>query len=159
MFNSKRIEKFVLFFQPHIAGYASSWATNYFNDGQVRDSAMFRKVQSALTPPWYVFPIVWFILYTLIGYAAYRVFQANDSKYTKQALIWNQIQIFFNFLWMIIYFGFNMAELALLDLSLLWISVALMIYFYSKIDRVALYVCVPYLLWITFAGYLNYMAI
>lgn len=102
-----------------------------------------------LSPPSIVFPIVWTILYILMGVSAYLV-----SKKGNIPMIY-YIQLGVNALWSIIFFVFKLRLLAFIWIILLIILVILMIIRFYKVDKVAAYLQIPYLLWILFAGYLN----
>ena len=108
-----------------------------------------------LSPPGWLFPVVWTILYLLMGYASYRVLAANTPD-TKKALRLYGAQLALNFLWPILFFGFDAYLPAFLMLIGLWIAIFLTIRRFSEIDEVAGNLLLPYLLWVTFAGYLNF---
>ncbi len=111
----------------------------------------------ALTPPEIVFPIVWTILYTLMGISAARVWIASEDKGSNGGLMLYAIQLVVNFFWSIIFFTLQAYGFAFFWLLFLWLLVLLMIISFSKTDKVAAYLQVPYLLWLSFAGYLNFM--
>ena len=112
--------------------------------------------QPPLSPPGWIFPIVWTILYLLMGYASYRVYTNDEPKEDrKKALTFYGIQLFFNFLWPIIFFRFEAYWLAFALLLALWIFIYLTMHLFSEIDETAENLLIPYLLWVTFAGYLN----
>lgn len=113
-------------------------------------------IQPPLSPPGWVFPIVWTILYLLMGYASYRIYTSGRSKESIQkALILYGIQLFLNFLWPILFFGLQWRLTAFFLLIALWIAILLTIRAFSNIDERAGDLLLPYLLWVTFAGYLN----
>ena len=112
--------------------------------------------QPPLSPPGWIFPIVWTILYLLMGYASYRVYTSGNPRgERKKALTFYGIQLFFNFLWPLIFFGLQWYWVAFVLLVLLWISIYLTMYQFGQIDDAAENLLIPYLLWVTFAGYLN----
>ena len=112
--------------------------------------------QPPLSPPGWIFPIVWTILYLLMGYASYRVYKNDAPKEDrKKALTFYGIQLFFNFLWPIIFFRFEAYWLAFAILLTLWVFIYLTMHLFSEIDETAENLLIPYLLWVTFAGYLN----
>ena len=113
--------------------------------------------QSELTPPGFVFPIVWTILYALMGIGVARIWMAEQSKDRTRGLVIFSAQLAVNFLWSIIFFGFQWFQLAFWWILLLWIMIILMIIFYHKTDKIAAWLQVPYLIWVTFASYLTYM--
>ncbi len=109
-----------------------------------------------LSPPGWVFPVVWFVLYLFMGISSYLVFQSDtDRKSKKIALILYGIQLFLNFLWSVVFFGLNLLGLSVVIIFLLVIFVVLVIISFYKINKTAAYLMIPYLVWILFAAYLN----
>lgn len=104
--------------------------------------------KSKFQPPDLVFPIVWTILYILIGYSSYRV-----SKIQKIPLVYF-IQLALNFTWIIVYTRIGIS-LAFINIILLWISIVLCIISFYEIDKPASYLLIPYLLWVSYATFLN----
>ena len=112
--------------------------------------------QPPLSPPGWAFPVVWTILYLAMGYASYRIAQTNASKQARQkALLVYGIQLFLNFLWPIVFFGMHRYLAAFFLLIALWLMIFLTIHLFSKPDSTAADLLIPYLLWVTFALYLN----
>ena len=112
--------------------------------------------QPPLSPPGFIFPIVWTILYLLMGYASYRVYVSGSPRAAiRRALIFYGIQLVLNFLWPLIFFGLQWYWAAFVLLVLLWIGIYLTMYQFGQIDDTAENLLIPYLLWVTFAGYLN----
>ena len=115
--------------------------------------------QPPLSPPGWVFPVVWSILYLLMGYASYRVLTSGaDPKQIRQALTLYGAQLFFNFLWSPVFFGLEWRLVAFLILVVLWLLIYLTMKAFSEIDEWAGNLLLPYILWVTFAGYLNFGA-
>lgn len=114
-------------------------------------------MQSRLTPPGIVFPIVWFVLYALMGIGAARIRLAEESLEQVKALLIFSLQLAVNFFWSIIFFDLQAFQFAFWWLLILWVLIILMITAYHKVDKLAAYIQIPYLLWVTFAGYLTYM--
>ncbi|MBP3201709.1 MAG: tryptophan-rich sensory protein [Lachnospiraceae bacterium] len=117
-----------------------------------------------LSPPGIIFPIAWSILYVLMGIASYLIYnldikKLNDAQIVmrKNTLIIYVIQLVFNFFWSIIFFKFSMYKFAFVWLVILWVLVFVLIKNAFKLNKVSAYLMVPYLLWMTFAGYLNIM--
>lgn len=106
------------------------------------------------TPPGFLFPVVWTILYLLMGVSSYLVVK-SDSEKKPFALLLYYRQLFFNFLWPIIFFNAGAFLSALIILVILWIIVFLMIRAFYAIKPLAGLLQIPYLIWLTFAGYLN----
>lgn len=112
--------------------------------------------QPPLSPPGWVFPVVWSILYLLMGYASYRISVSGaDPAAIKKAQIYYAIQLGLNFLWPIIFFGFQWYFAAFLLLLVLWSFIYLTMHYFGQIDDTAENLLIPYILWVTFAGYLT----
>ena len=107
------------------------------------------------TPPAVVFPIAWSILYILMGIGAARVTLSPDTEKSKQAINLFIAQLTVNFFWSLIFFNLQAFPLAFLWLLLLWGLVAWMILAFRRVDPVAAWLQVPYLIWLTFAAYLS----
>lgn len=110
-----------------------------------------------LSPPGWVFPLVWTVLYILMGIAAYLIYVSDtaDAEQKKAVLKTYSVQLFVNFGWSILFFGFQTYFLAFIWLILLWYLIYKMIQGFCEINPAAGYLLLPYLLWVTFAGYLN----
>lgn len=114
-------------------------------------------VQAPLTPPGWVFGVVWTVLYLIMGYASYRVLEAPAAREEKnKALLLYGIQLALNFLWSPVFFGLRWPLAAFGILVALWICLWLTMQSFSKIDETAGNLLLPYILWVTFAGYLNF---
>ena len=109
-----------------------------------------------LSPPGFIFPIVWTILYILIGMGAYFII-ISDSSTRTEALRTYALQLVLNFLWTIVFFNMRNFFLAFIILIALWALIIKMIITFKEIKPLAGYLQIPYLLWVTFAGYLNFM--
>lgn len=122
--------------------------------GAMQDFAALNK--PPLSPPGYLFPIVWTVLYVLMGVASYIVLESDvapDEK--KRALGVYLVQLGFNFLWSIIFFTLGAYELAFLWLAVLLALVITATYRFWHIDRVSGILMLPYAVWVSFAAYLN----
>lgn len=124
--------------RPQIAGWYATLEKPWFN------------------PPPAIFAPVWTILYILIGIAAYLVWRHRDKsvnyKITRNIYI---LQLLFNFLWSIIFFEMHMLLGALVDIFFLWISILVSCIWFSRYSHTAAWLLMPYLLWVSFAGFLN----
>ena len=111
-----------------------------------------------LAPPGILFPIVWSILYTLMGISSAIIYiKGRDENIpVYEALRIYAIQLAVNFFWSIIFFNLEAFLFAFLWLLLLWVLIIIMIVKFYKIDKTAAYLQIPYLLWVTFAAYLNF---
>lgn len=108
-----------------------------------------------LSPPAIVFPIVWTVLYALMGIGAARVATSPKRKKDDIALNLFVIQLIVNFFWSFFFFNAQAFGFAAIWLILLWVLVLLMIIAFWKVDRLAAWLQIPYLIWLTFAAYLN----
>ena len=109
-----------------------------------------------LSPPSVVFPIVWTILYILMGISLYLIWNSGDIYVDKKnAYIFFGIQLFLNFIWSPVFFTARQYLPAFLILVALWLCVLAMIINFAKISRPAALLQIPYLIWLTIAGYLN----
>lgn len=114
----------------------------------------FESVNKPLgTPPGWLFPVVWSILYILMGIASYLVIMSEKPKYN--ALTIYGIQLIFNFFWSIIFFNLELYLFAFVWLVLLWLLIVRTCTLFYQISKPAGYLIIPYLLWVTYAGYLN----
>lgn len=109
-----------------------------------------------LAPPTIVFPIAWTILYLLMGIAAAMIYSKEEySEYRTVGLTLHMTQLILNFFWSIIFFNMKKYVFAFIWLVILWLIVFSMINNYKKISKTAFLLNVPYIVWLTFAGYLN----
>ena len=114
-------------------------------------------IKPPLSPPGWLFPVVWSILFLLMGYASYRVLTADAPRENKRkALIVYGAQLALNFLWSPVFFGLGWLLVAFFILVALWILILITGNLFSQIDKTAGTLLLPYLLWVTFAGYLNF---
>lgn len=113
-------------------------------------------IQPPLSPPAWVFPVVWTALYLLMGYGSYRIYNATaDPRQKRNALILYGVQLFFNFLWPLTFFRLGWRLTAFFLLCILWVLIFFTMRAFNAIDERASDTLLPYLLWVTFAGYLN----
>lgn len=137
---------------PLLTGTLSSFLTG----GGMEMFGMTEK--SSLSPPAWIFPVVWTILYTLMGISSYLIWRAEGNESEKErALRIYRLQLLVNFLWPTFFFNFRWYGFSLLWLVLLWILVLIMILRFGEISKVAAYLNIPYLIWLTFAAYLNFI--
>lgn len=109
-----------------------------------------------LSPPAWVFPIVWIILYALMGISAFIVYRSDGEPVrVKSALRVYWLQLVVNFSWNIVFFRFQAFWAAAVVLAILLVLVITMLVKFAKIRPAAALINVPYLLWLLFAGYLN----
>lgn len=111
--------------------------------------------QPALSPPAFLFPVVWAVLYVLMGIGAARVWLTSPSELRSRSINLFIAQLIVNFFWSLIFFNARSFALAFLWLLLLWGLVGWMIITFRKVDPKAALIQLPYLLWLTFAAYLS----
>ena len=116
-------------------------------------------VKPKLAPPGFIFPIVWSILFVLMGISSAIVYIKAKQELTvqKTGLGVYTLQLVVNFFWSILFFNFQAFLFSFLWLILLWILIVIMIVRFHKLSPLAAYLQIPYLAWVTFAGYLNLM--
>ena len=131
-------------------GALSGWLTR---EGAEIYSTTMR--QPPLSPPSIVFPIVWGILFALMGIGAARIYLAPVSNNRSRGLLLFFLQLAFNFFWSIIFFNLQAFGFAFFWLLALWLLIIGMIATFRRVDRPAAWLQIPYLLWVTFAAYLN----
>ena len=112
-------------------------------------------IKPVLSPPMILFPIVWVILYALMGIAVARTQLKGKSTLQERCLLIYIIQLAFNFCWSIFFFNLQAFGFAFLWLMVLWGLIIWMVLAFKKVDKAAAWLIVPYLLWVTFAAYLN----
>lgn len=107
-----------------------------------------------LAPPGALFPVVWTVLYILMGISAYLIYTADYEDKSRALWIYG-IQLAINFFWTIIFFNLRNYLFAFIWILLLWVSVLFMITEFRKINKLAAQLQIPYFIWITFAAYLS----
>ncbi len=112
-------------------------------------------LQPPLSPPGILFPIAWTILYALMGVSAARIYLAQESPERAQSLMLFGVQLAFNFLWSFVFFNAQAYGFAFLWILVLWGLILWMIISFRQVDSFAAWLQIPYLIWVTFAAYLN----
>lgn len=112
-------------------------------------------VKPALSPPPIVFPIVWTILYALMGFSAYLIYESKSPN-KKTALLFYFAQLIVNALWTFFFFGLDAYLFSFWWLVLLFVLVIITAYLFYQINKTAGLLFIPYILWLIFAGYLNW---
>lgn len=124
--------------------------------GMAGNEQYIKLKRPAFSPPGYIFPIVWTILYILMALAFYRIWMnGKQGEDIKKGVILYFIQLFLNFLWSIIFFRFNLYGIAFIELLILLVFIVLTTFEFYKIDKIAAYLMIPYIIWVSFAGILN----
>ncbi len=112
-------------------------------------------IQPPLAPPAILFPIVWTILYILMGVGSAIVYNSEASQFREKALSVYVLQLAVNFVWSIIFFNLRAFLPSFILIIVLWLFILLMIVKFSKINKAAGLLQIPYLLWVSFAAYLT----
>lgn len=108
-----------------------------------------------LSPPGFLFPIVWTILYALMGIASYIVYR-SDSPNKLYALILYGVQLAVNFIWPLVFFNLDAYLLAFICILVLLVLVIITTVMFYQIDKLAGILMIPYCIWVAFATYLNF---
>ncbi|MBI3984974.1 MAG: tryptophan-rich sensory protein [Candidatus Levybacteria bacterium] len=106
-------------------------------------------------PPDFIFAPVWTTLYFLIGLSLFLILEKKLKKDKNKILVIFSLQLLFNFLWSFIFFGLHNPIFAFVDIAMLWATIVLLIYEFWKHSKLASLLLVPYLLWVSFASFLN----
>ena len=130
-----------------LAGFLTREGTRLYADAVVKPP---------LSPPAIVFPIAWAVLYALMGIGAARVSLTPGSGARTRGLRLFWLQLAFNFVWSILFFNLEAFGFAFVWLLILWALILMMTFTFDQTDRPAALLQIPYLLWVAFAGYLNF---
>lgn len=133
-----------------LVGAASAFFSGGFSDFFIKYN------EPPLLPPVWLFPVVWVILYGVMGFSAYLISSSEaDKTQIKSALNIYRLQLALNFSWSIVFFRFEMLKAAFAIIIALLFLIGVMIYRFYKINRLAAIINIPYLIWVAFASYLN----
>jgi tryptophan-rich sensory protein len=136
---------------PLIVGGLSAWVTS----GSMERFSQLRK--PPLSPPEWAFPVVWTALFLLMGFASYLVLMSSGPSHRiRRAMYWYAVQLVFNFCWSILFFNLSLYLAALVWLVILWFLILITAVQFYRLSRLAGALILPYLLWVIFAGYLNF---
>lgn len=148
--NLKRRQLLICIAIPLAVGGVSAWLSRE----SMNTFAAFDK--PPLSPPGWLFPVVWTFLFVLMGLATYLVLMSAQPRQTiNRALRLYGIQLGVNFFWSIFFFNLSLYLFSFLWLILLWLLILATIVRFYQISQTAGYLMLPYLLWVAFAGYLN----
>jgi len=112
-------------------------------------------VQPPLSPPAYLFPIVWTLLFLLMSVSAAIIYDSDD-EISPKALFLYMIQLTLNFWWCVLFFGFRLYFFSFIWLLLLLLTVFIMTVLFYRVNKLAGILQIPYILWLMFAAYLNF---
>ena len=153
----KEIKKYIFsVLIPLLIGYLSNILAKIIS-GVDTTTYYHELIKPGFAPSGIIFPIVWTILFILMGTSSYIILsQRKNELKTKDAMFYYWLQLALNFLWSILFFGLQLRLTALIDLILLLVFFVIMVYIFYKIKPIAAYLNIPYILWLIYAGVLNY---
>ncbi len=141
-----------------VAVYLTAFIGGLFTS-QNTDRSWYLAIKPSITPPNWVFPVVWNVLFFLIALSLYFVW-LSSKKQNKKEIIWVfGVNLVLNVVWSFLFFFLKNPAAALVDLVLLWVSILLMIYVCYGINKKSAYLLLPYFFWVSFAGVLNYLIV
>ncbi|MDO5010125.1 MAG: TspO/MBR family protein [Intestinibacter bartlettii] len=153
----KEIKKFIICVAiPLLTGLLSSTIAVLLSQTTFEEQYS-QLIKPGFAPPTAAYPIVWSILYVLMGISAYIITSSKKSTMkVNDAMFLYYVQLVLNFLWSILFFGLNLRFVAFIESILLTFILAIMIYRFYKIDQRASIINIPYLLWMFFVNFLSY---
>ncbi len=114
-------------------------------------------IKPSFTPPNSIFSPVWISLFLLMGISLFLVWQKNlKERKVKAALLFFTVQLVLNILWSILFFGLKSPLGAFIEIIILWFAILLTIIKFFKVSKPAGYLLLPYILWVSFAAFLNF---
>ncbi|GAV06154.1 hypothetical protein RvY_16182 [Ramazzottius varieornatus] len=134
---------------------ALGWLTNSATRNELQ--TWYRNLKKpSWTPPDSAFPIVWTILYAMMGYASWLIYQSGPMSVIRFPLIMYAVQLLLNISWSPIFWKAHAKNMALYEICALWVAIASCIIIFYPLNKVASYLMMPYLAWVTLATALNY---
>lgn len=108
------------------------------------------------TPPSWLFGPAWTLLYILMAIAAWLIWKADDFRSVRLPLLFYAVQLILNALWSLVFFGLHRIGLAFIDIVALWAAILVTVVLFRRVRVPAAVLMIPYLAWVTFAGFLNF---
>lgn len=152
---------------PHVAGgkramllvacIAASFVPGVFGSRFLPGEWYAGLAKSSLTPPGWVFPIAWMILYVVIGVALYVSLVHTPARERRLPIAVFAVQLVLNGAWSWLFFGRQAVGVALLEIGALWVAIVGMAFVFGHRRRLAGQLVLPYLAWVSFATYLNFV--
>ena len=141
---------------PLIVGFSSSIVSQLLAGVDI-STYYSQLIKPGFAPPSFIFPIVWTILYILMGISAYKILKKGyELPKVKDAMFYYWLQLGLNFVWSILFFGLDLRLTSLITLGIIIIVVVIMSIKFFKIDKKSAYLNIPYILWLLYAFALNY---
>ncbi len=140
-----------------VASFLAVFATALIGSLFTDTTGWYESIKPAITPPNFIFPIAWTILFIFIGVSIYLSW-TNATKNEKAGIAaFFSINLILNILWSVFFFGMKNPSLSFADIILLWFSIIFLIKTTWKISRLSAWLLLPYALWVSFAALLNYL--
>jgi tryptophan-rich sensory protein len=157
--SKKGLNKIAIFLLCLITVYIFAIAGSIFTSSQTQ-TAWYQNNKPSLTPPNFIFPIVWNILFFLIALSLFFAWtNAKNKKQKRKTDILFALNLLLNTLWSFLFFGLQNPLAAFIELIFLWLSILSLIIGMWKISKASSYLLIPYFLWVSFAAILNFMFI
>jgi tryptophan-rich sensory protein len=134
-------------------------AAAFFGSRFTSVDSWYESVKPVITPPSYVFGIVWTILFILIAISMYLAISNSAGKARKLMINFFAVNLILNILWSALFFGMHLPVASFVDLLFLWATIMALIHISWKVSKASAWLLLPYAIWITFAGLLNYIII
>lgn len=120
-------------------------------------SSWYQQIKPSITPPNWIFPIAWTVIFILIAFSMYFAWASGKRK--KDIAVGFAINLILNIVWSFFYFSLKKVNLAFVEIIFLWLSILYLVILTWRIDRKSSYLLLPYLFWVVFAAVLNYLSI
>ena len=150
--NKKQISVLIFFL---LITFLAAFIGNFFTMPNIQDWYISLNKPS-FNPPTWLFGPAWTILYVLMAVSAFLVWRGKGNPQRKKALTFYFIQLALNSLWSVIFFGLHNLGLAFLEIIFLWFFIVLTLINFYTIKKLAGILFIPYLIWVSFAGILNF---
>jgi tryptophan-rich sensory protein len=137
--------------------FFAALAGSLFTSASVK-SGWYNSIKPGITPPSFVFPIAWTILFFLIALSLYFAWMGSNQQERKTVKLVFGINLALNILWSVFFFGMRNPALAFCEIIVLWFSILVMILATRKISRKSSRLLWPYLMWVAFAAILNFLS-
>lgn len=137
--------------------YFVAFLGSIFTSGNT-NSEWYLQHKPSITPPNWVFPVVWTLLFFLIGLSLYFAWTSKKADKPKIIIVFT-INFMLNIFWSILYFSLKNPRASFIEIIFLWLSILSMVIVTFKIEKKSAYLLLPYLIWVLFAGVLNYLTI
>lgn len=135
----------------------AAFAGSIFTSRNVK-SSWYASIKPSITPPNYVFPIAWSVLFILIALSLYFVWVSSKKDQKKQIAWAFGANLGFNILWSALFFGIRDTKSAFVEMIILWFTILGMLAIAWRISRKAFWMLLPYIIWVSFAAVLNFMS-